>query len=181
MVQGGQAASLAGSRIWKNHQCGTGSVCKMQGWRCCGILNHSFRESLRPANVLQGWSPHKEALRGHGVELWGEVYIMIKIPGYWWYLDHGISAEKSYRHKGQGAWEKRLCSHRQRSYLGRLSNPFDPIWFHSPKMVDMKLQDLMFALPSFGLASFWSFFAMPPFLPFEMRLCVLCHCMLEVC
>lgn len=41
MVQGGQAAFQAGSRIWQQHPCGTGSKCMKDarlGWEwSCGV------------------------------------------------------------------------------------------------------------------------------------------------
>jgi hypothetical protein len=49
-----------------------------------------------------------------------------------------------------------------------------------PQMLDMNLQDLVFALWISGLVFVCSFLAIFLFLPFGMGMFALCHCILEV-
>jgi hypothetical protein len=46
---------------------------------------------------------------------------------------------------------------------------------------DMELQDLVLALPGFGLVLVWSLLAIHLFVPFGLEMFILCHCLLEVC
>jgi hypothetical protein len=47
-------------------------------------------------------------------------------------------------------------------------------------MQNIELQNLIFALLNFALALIPSFLSMPPFFHFEMEICTLYHCVLEV-
>lgn len=146
--------------------CSTGfEAWNMQVWRFCGFFLHSSRESWSPANMIDGNSSEKEALRG--IEWsWGSVvWVVVETPRCW--RSHSHSHLPS-RAAGR-VWNQpvRGACFGQQSWRGRAIK----LVTQTP---DIDLQYLAFSLLCFGLSLTHYLLTVTQFYSCRMGRCMLC-------